>query len=105
MHHAISNAGSVEAGYYSQLGRAERLELAAERRAEAVAEMLDSFTSLDAQEALDAAAASLAPNYEEFCEALAGLLQISANDQRPAVRAVIAAWRRIATKHAEEACK
>lgn len=105
MQHAISNAASTEADYYRRNAQSERAERAAERRAEAVAEMLDSFTSLDAQEALDAAAASLAPNYEEFCEALAGLLQISANDQRPAVRAVITAWRAIASQHATEVCK
>lgn len=105
MQHAISNAGAAEAGYYRQLGRAERLELAAERRAEQVSEMLDSFTAKDAQDALDASASRLDASHEQLCEALAGLLQINANDQRPAVRAVITAWRAIASQHATEVCK
>lgn len=31
MQHAISNAGAAEAGYYRQLGRSERREMAEDR--------------------------------------------------------------------------
>ena len=102
MHHAISNAGAAEAGYYRQLGRAERRDMAEDRIQERADEVIDQFDAKDAADAMDASVCRGDRMHDRLCEALAGLVQIRTEANRPAVRAVIDAWQDIANSYAND---
>lgn len=97
--HAISNAGATEAAHYAEQARAERADALFQRVHQRADEIIDAFDSADASEALALVAEHGRDG--ELNAALAALAQLNPSDERPAVRALLLAWRNVANYYAD----
>ena len=96
--HAISPGPAAEAAHYAAIDRAERADQLQERLTQRTEEIIDSFDATDAGEALAIAADH--GRDAALNEALAAITQINPSDERPAVRALLLAWRNVADYYA-----
>ncbi len=92
----------AEVDYYDRMNKEDRQERAAEKAAEQVADMLDSFDGKDASFALAFTADEKTALHERLCDALAGLTTLRSDGQRPMIRAVIEAWQDVANEYARK---